>query len=153
MKKSIYIFFSAVLVLEIISVLPDIQRYYWAKSTCDRSVLIRGIHDSDFSEPVGYDPGPSGAELCHSAFFQPVEKGFSRSVTGRCGVEKRARLPSSVVVRNGFAKNIKIHSVVENPARVMPDGGLDLKGKPAVLTDQAFKRPGLIRRIMFQCAV
>src|SRR5271166_5641546 len=55
----------AVLVVEVVRVLPDVDAEEWRLARGDRAVLIRRCDDGE-SGAVVHEPGPAGPELPHS---------------------------------------------------------------------------------------
>ncbi len=150
-KETVDVVGPAVLILQIIGVFPDVQRDDRAKSAGKRSILVRCIDDFQPSRTVGNDPPPTRTELRQGTFLKPRAENVHGTVICKNCVIQSGVL--NILMGNGAAENIKVHSVVVDASGVMPDGGLNLKRKPTVLPYQTFQRPALVGRAALQRVV
>src|SRR4051794_19426381 len=134
---SLEVFGPPVLVLEVVSVLPDVDPEQWRVAVDQGRVLVRGGRDSEAGAVVD-QPCPAAAELLgRGGADLPLQIPYRLEV-GLDRVGKRTRWVAASVGGHELPEK----RVVRVAAAVVADGGAQLVRQPVELAEQLLKRAG-----------
>src|SRR5690606_35050037 len=112
---------AAVLVLEVVGMLPDVQAHDRVEAVHQGAVLVRRAHDLELAV-APYQPGPAAAEAPEGCLGELVLEGGEVTERLLDGVRKLTGRLATLV----RAHDLPEHGVVDRTAPVVADGSADV---------------------------
>jgi hypothetical protein len=129
------IFWTAVVVFQIVGVLPNVVAEDGEMALRNRAVLIGRGHDVHVSTWLASEPDPSGAELLDAGFVELGLEIFEVTESFGDGLGDRAR---GIATAFGL-HDLPEHGVVDVAAAVVADCGANVFGDGVEIADQFFR--------------
>src|SRR6266498_3176402 len=138
----------AVLVLQVVRVLPDIDAEDRFLALHQRAVLVRAALDHELSTLIDH-PGPAAAEAADARFVHLFLEGVEAGERAGNGIGNRAGRRAA-----GFrAHDLPEHRVVDMPAAVIANSGADVFRHGLDVFQQILDALRLQLGVLFQCGV
>ena len=126
------IFGAAIVVFQVVGVLPDIVSEDGIESLRNGVVLVRRGHDLHFSIGFACQPDPAAAELFRASI---VELGFEIVEVAKGFLDDLSDLTCGIASAFGL-HDLPEHAVVDVASAIVTDGGADVIGDGVEVADE-----------------